>query len=164
MRVSSLLSFVLITVASCGAPKHVSEEPPTPVDSLADAASDEFEFNATQDPSQPDGIFLPATLDEALHELDRGMSSGFKRAFREAEENPVGRFHGDFGMWMRNCWGLWRGSALSEYFNALGIWHPDDMSGIILTSYWRRVRGVPIDLDGQVAGCKAYWAAAEAQQ
>lgn len=160
MRHRAALSLVLAALAACRTPGHTTGSSTTS-EEHTDALSADFGFNATRDPSQPSGTFLPATLDEALHELDRGMSSGFERSFREAGANPVGLFHADFGRWMRNNWGLWSGSTLSKYFNELGVFHPDDMSGIILTSYWRRSRGVEIDLEGQVAECKAYWATIE---
>ncbi len=160
MRARSQLALVIAALVSCTTPEHTTGATTT-AEEHANSQSEEYEFNATRDPSQPDGIFLPATLDEALNELDRGLSIGFKRLFREAHEDPVGHFHGDLGMWMRTRWGLWAGSSLSQHFNELGILHPDDMSGIILTSYWRRARGVVIDLDSQVAACKAYWAEVE---
>ena len=58
---------------------------------------------------------------------------------------------------MRNNWGLWKGSRLSEYFHKMGVFHPDDMSGIILTSYYRRLRNEPLQVDAQVKYCQDYW-------
>jgi hypothetical protein len=54
------------------------------------------------------------------------------------------------GLTIRNCWGLWGHSRLAKYFNELGIDHPDDMSGIILTSLWRELNHLPMDLAGQI--------------
>ena len=62
-----------------------------------------------------------------------------------------------FGLWMRNNWGLWGGSRLSNYFNKLGVFHPDDMSGIILTSYYRYSLGKEIKLEEQISHYKSYW-------
>jgi hypothetical protein len=58
---------------------------------------------------------------------------------------------------MRNNWGLWRGSRLSKYFNSLGIFHPDDMSGIILTGYCRQLNGLDIRLSDQIKQYQKYW-------
>ena len=58
---------------------------------------------------------------------------------------------------MRNDWGLWGGSPLARYFNRLGVFHPDDISGIILTSFWRHLNGRPIKLDEQVKHYQDYW-------
>jgi hypothetical protein len=65
--------------------------------------------------------------------------------------------HFGLGLWMRNTWELWGGSRLSRYFNSLGIQHADDMSGIILTSYYRYLSKKDIDLEGQVQYYQNYW-------
>ena len=64
-------------------------------------------------------------------------------------------------MWLRNNWGLWKGLRLAQWFNKQDIFHPDDMSGIILASFWRHLNHKPIDLRGQVTTCQAYWKQAE---
>ena len=46
---------------------------------------------------------------------------------------------------------------LVRWFNERGITHADDMSAIILTSIWRRVRGVDLDLEGQIKSYQDYW-------
>jgi hypothetical protein len=58
-------------------------------------------------------------------------------------------YHFSLGMWMRNNWGLWHGSRLSEYFNEHGVHHPDDMSGIILSSYWNSLHNLPMEFEKQ---------------
>jgi hypothetical protein len=54
------------------------------------------------------------------------------------------------GILMRNNWQLWGGSRLSKYFNQMGIYHPEAMSGIILISYHRYLRNEEICLDEQI--------------
>jgi hypothetical protein len=81
-----------------------------------------------------------------------------------ASENGMADYHFGLGMWIRNNWGLWGGSRLSQYFNRLGIHHPDDMSGIILDSYWRKIHGKPIDLDGQVRCHRDFWEKAKTNE
>ena len=61
------------------------------------------------------------------------------------------------GRCLRNAWGLWGGSPLAKFFNTRGVHHPDDMSGIIMTSLWRRLHGAPIKLEEQAAAAKRYW-------
>jgi len=46
--------------------------------------------------------------------------------------------------------GLWTKSDLRKFFEEKGIFHPDDMSGIILTSYHRRLNGKHIALSDQI--------------
>jgi hypothetical protein len=67
------------------------------------------------------------------------------------------RVHLNFGMWMRNNWGLWKGSKLSKFFNDQGIYHPDDMSGIIVTSYYRHLTGGEIKFEEQIKFYHDYW-------
>ncbi|MES2460743.1 MAG: DUF6794 domain-containing protein, partial [Armatimonadota bacterium] len=40
---------------------------------------------------------------------------------------------------------------------ARGIHHPDDMSGILLTSFWRSLNGKPLLLEAQIQEYQAYW-------
>lgn len=107
-----------------------------------------------KDPDSPTGIYIPATLDEAISEFDRTVPACAVPKILDAGPDT---FHLSLGMWIRNNWGLWHGSRLAQHFNAMGIDHPDDMSGIILTSYWRRLKNRPINLKEQVALYQAYW-------
>jgi len=66
-------------------------------------------------------------------------------------------------MWLRNNWQLWGGSRLSKYFNNLGIFHPDDMSGIILDSYHRYLTDKEIKLEEQINFYQEYWRNANEQ-
>ncbi len=109
------------------------------------------EFEPRKDVSSKTGYYIPHDLDDALAEVDRIFVSADERdAVMKGTEDDMIQYHFGLGMWMRNNWGLWGGSRLSEYFNGKGIHHPDDMSGIILDSYWRKLHGKPIDLEGQV--------------
>ncbi len=64
-------------------------------------------------------------------------------------EDDMALYHHGLGTWIRNNWGLWEGSRLSVWFQKKGIEHPDIMSGIILTSFWRHLNGKPIGLEEQ---------------
>jgi hypothetical protein len=98
----------------------------------------------------------PATLEEAMDRLDATLSP--EKLAELATGDPV-RFHHSLGTAIRNRWGLWRDdSPLGRWFVERGIEHPDDMSGIVLVSWQRRHNGEPIDLAGQIADVRAYWA------
>lgn len=104
------------------------------------------------------GVYIPIDLNDCFVQIDSFWSDSIKNNVRSMSERQFcSRSHFGIGMWMRNNWQLWGGSRLSKYFNELGIYHPDDMSGIILTSYHRYLTGREINLDEQVAGCQAYW-------
>lgn len=58
--------------------------------------------------------------------------------------------HFSLGLWMRNNWGLWDDSQLDQYFSRMGVTEADDMSMIILKSFWRHLNAHPIGLQQQL--------------
>jgi hypothetical protein len=104
-----------------------------------------------------DDNFIPSTLEECFEALDNMLPAEEKEKIRTWSEDEMGFCHFGLGMWMRNNWGLWGGGNLRDWFNAHDVWHADDMSGIILTSYWRRMHNEPLLLDEQVQYYSDYW-------
>lgn len=102
-------------------------------------------------------IYIPKNLEDCFTEINKSIPDSIKVKITNWEESEMSRLHFGQGKWMRNNWGLWEGSRLSRYFNNMGIYHPDDMSGIILTSYHRYLNGKDIKLDEQVKYYKDYW-------
>lgn len=100
---------------------------------------------------------VPTTLQECFAALERELSAEDLQEFRDTPEPELARFHLGLGMGLRNRWGLWGGSPLARHLGGLGLQHPDDMSGLILTSFWRHLHGVPLDVEGQVAAYQLYW-------
>lgn len=100
-----------------------------------------------------DEVYVPEDLESAFVELNTLLGEERTREIRatESESEFVTGAHFDLGRWIRNSWGLWGGSRLAIYFNRLGVRHPDDMSTIVLTSYYRHLRDEPVRLDEQVA-------------
>jgi hypothetical protein len=104
------------------------------------------------------GIYIPKDLDDCFKQIDGFWSDSTKMEVKQWSENEfTGKAHMGFGMWMRNNWQLWGGSRLSKYFNDMGVYHPDDMSGIILDSYHRYLNGTDIKLEEQIKFYKDYW-------
>jgi hypothetical protein len=104
------------------------------------------------------GVFIPKDIFECFHQINLFWNDSTKLEVKKLTEKEfLGNTHFGLGMWMRNNWGLWSGSRLSEYFNNLEIYHPDDMSGIILTSYYRFLIGEEVQLNDQVKYYKDYW-------
>lgn len=99
----------------------------------------------------------PNNLNEALESLPIMLCQEDLNWIDNAQEDDMIQLHSNLGRWLRNNWGLWHGSNLSKYFNSLGITHADDMSGIILTSFWRYRHNKPLELDEQVQEYKNYW-------
>jgi len=95
--------------------------------------------------------YIPRNLNECLIQLDNILSDSLRiDIVKYSESEFVGMTHLGLGMYLRNKWGLWRESSLANYFNSIGVFHPDEMSGIILTSYYRKQKGQPIDLINQI--------------
>jgi hypothetical protein len=100
---------------------------------------------------------VPATLDEALEIILSRMPEQDRLYLEACEKDPSPRFHFQLGMSLRNGWSLWeKDMPLVKWFNDRGIAHADDMSAIILTSIWRRIRSVDLDLEGQIKSCQDY--------
>ena len=105
-----------------------------------------------------DGVYIPKNIEDCFEQIDSFWDDSTKTQVKNwSEDEFSANAHFGFGMWMRNNWGLWGGSRLSKYFNDLGIYHPDDMSGIVLDSYHRYLTGREINLDEQIGFYTAYW-------
>jgi hypothetical protein len=113
---------------------------------------------AVRPPSEPrPDPHAPATLSEALDRLRQTLPPDTIQQMRDGTEADMVKYHMGLGLWMRNNWGLWARGPLYQDLAALGLRHPDDMSGVILTSLWRELHGRPLGLEAQVAKYKEYW-------
>jgi hypothetical protein len=93
-----------------------------------------------------DGVYIPRNLDESFTQLDRLLPDTIKQYLRHPDPcYGLGDFHMGLGLWMRNNWQLWGGSRLQQYLEALGIEHPDNMSGVILATYRDYLNGKFLD-------------------
>jgi hypothetical protein len=118
---------------------------------------DKYRLNPTPDATSKYKVYVPTDLEDAFNELKKMLHPDLLKEMKEGSERDVVGYHMSLGLWMRNNWGLWGGSRLSKYFNGIGIFHPDDMSGIILYSFWRHLNAQPIKLEEQVAYYQRYW-------
>lgn len=94
-----------------------------------------------------DGFYIPRDIEDCMLELDRMLTLEEKNTFLKS---MPWQLHEGLGWYLRNNWGLWGGSRLKEYFTTFGITHPDNMSSIILNSYWMHLTNKPIDLEKQI--------------
>jgi len=102
----------------------------------------------------------PTKLSECFEQLNNILSEAPDGDwFKDAEEDDaIAQSHHGLGTWIRNNWGLWeKDGQLHEYFTKLGLKHPDDMSGVILTSYHRHLNNKEIGLDEQVKHYIEFW-------
>ncbi len=108
-------------------------------------------------PSHHDGHYIPRNLDDAHAELMKLLPPDELQRIRDMKsEFDMIDYHFGLGMGLRNDWGLWRGSRLSRRLNFMGIWHPDNMSGVILQSFWCKLHNQPFQLQNQEARFRAY--------
>ena len=106
-----------------------------------------------------DGSYIPTDLNDAVNQINKVLAEESKLKIKKmTEEDFIAESHFGIGLTLiRNGWALWSKSRLSKYFNEIGINHPDDMSGIILTSYYRNLNDLPIELEKQIEFYKNYW-------
>jgi hypothetical protein len=93
---------------------------------------------------------VPRNLTEALDTLDRASSGAILLKMRSGDEGVAGELHDSLGRWIRNNWELYDKGPLYLDLARLGLQYPDDMSGVILTSWWRRIHSRPLDVVDQV--------------
>jgi len=123
----------------------------------AKADDDKWKVTPTIDKKAPFGVYVPSDINDAHKELDNMLTSQFKKEIKENHEKRMTKYHFGLGGWMRNNWGLWSGSKLSEWFKTKGVTHPDDISAIILDSYCRYLRNEPLGLEKEFAYYIRYW-------
>lgn len=111
------------------------------------------------------GFYIPKNIEECFTELDKLLKPKDIKALKSLkEEEVISNYHHGLGTYLRNNWYLWGGSRLSNYFKNLGIFHPDDISSIILRSYYRYLNQQEIKLDKQIKYYKDYWAKYEVDE
>lgn len=105
----------------------------------------------------------PKTLDEAHAQLEKWLpKEELSKIDAMKSQDEMIEYHFGLGMSMRNKWGLWGGGPLAEYMNKLGFSHPDDMSGVILETFWCKRHKKDFRLKERAAFYAAYWKAAAA--
>jgi hypothetical protein len=120
--------------------------------SLASAKSGKDDCKGVPSASSP-----PRTLNQALDTLLAKLPPETIADIQQSSEADMVEYHFTLGLSIRNCWGLWSGGPLYSHFHKLGLFHPDDMSAIILTSLWRRIHGQPLEIAGQIKEYQEYW-------
>ncbi len=112
--------------------------------------SDSFNVNLPRE--------APKNLEESIDVLMSVTSKEIKnwaKCLSDQELNLV--LHHSLGQNIRNRWKLWRKSDLSNYMNGLGIYHPDDMSSVILDIFQRRLKGEDVRLEEQIQYYQEFW-------
>ncbi|CCQ90131.1 conserved hypothetical protein [Nitrospina gracilis 3/211] len=103
-------------------------------------------------------IYVPENLEEAHLELERMLPTDLIAKIKNGTEAEMAFYHHGVGTRIRNLW-LWPDTRLKKYFNERGIFHPDDMSGIILDTFWCRLNNKPFRLEERIHYYKQFWEA-----
>lgn len=111
------------------------------------------ETNGSYDAASP---YIPKNLEDAHQELEKLLDQNEINRIKNNPEDFMSRYHHGLGTWMRNNWGLWKGSRLKDYFNSIGVQLADDMSSIILDSFWCKLHNQPFRLQERVLYYQAY--------
>jgi hypothetical protein len=112
--------------------------------------------------AQPTTTYIPTNLDDAHRELASMLSAReIEHIMAMTNEDMMIEYHMSLGLGLRNQWGLWHSSRLARYFNELDVYHPDDMSGIILGTFWCKLHNQPFGLDTRIRSAQDYWRSME---
>jgi hypothetical protein len=100
---------------------------------------------------------VPNTLPQAFAALDQKLNSQQRDVFKTTPEaTAVVRAHMSLGLYIRNTWFRSGHSKLPAQLHSLGAQSLDDMSSVVLVSYWRHLNGKPLKVEEQCA-CYAKW-------
>lgn len=99
----------------------------------------------------------PSNLEEAFEVLKQELSPNDQIEIMNMSKENLCRLHSNLGRWIRNNWKLWQDGSMTKYFNGLGINHADDMSGVIIESFWHHLKNEPLDLDNQINYYIEFW-------
>jgi hypothetical protein len=103
---------------------------------------------------------IPTTLEEAHLQLERQFSKEeLAKIDAMKSEDEMTQYHFGLGMDIRNGWELWKGSALAQHMRKLGFIHPDDISAVILATFWCKRHGKDFRLKERADYYAAYWKA-----
>lgn len=112
-----------------------------------------------QDLTKKEKKYIPKDFNESLTQLDKLIPDSTKNRIKSiTEDDFLAQSHFSTGMWIRNNWLYNRylfglivtKSDLRKELSAKGLSHNDDMSGIILRSYHRKLIGIDINLAQQI--------------
>ena len=94
----------------------------------------------------------PKNLTECIQMLDHILKKEDKEKAKTLTESEflIETYFGT-GIGIRNEWIRSGNPELLKFFSDEGVKHPDDMSAMILTSYYRHLLGKEIDFEGQIS-------------
>lgn len=101
---------------------------------------------------------IPITLEEAHQQLLTKLSVEDLNFIDNSIQEAMSSFHFSLGRWIRNNWKLWEGGELKTHMESLGFTHPDDMSAVILDTFWCSRHSNPFNLEQRAKYYADFWA------
>ena len=100
----------------------------------------------------------PTTIYEAIDQVIASFNAA-ELDFVKANDKYAPGIHHGLGTNIRNRWGLWdRKSPIVRWcMDELKIGCADDISGLIITGVWQKVRGETIDLTADIESYRTHW-------
>lgn len=113
---------------------------------------------------------LPKDLDEAVDLLKTFYKDEIENIKSLSEDEFNSNVHHAGGQFIRNTWFLWwyeghqfhdawpkEKPAIKQWFEDRKIVHADDISGIIMTCFYRNINGLDYKLDEQIKKYHDHW-------
>jgi hypothetical protein len=89
------------------------------------------------------GIYIPRNIEDCFKQLDKLLSNADIQQIKNLKDkSETIKYHHNFGLWIRNNWGMWSGSRFQLYMLDRIKTEPDGMSSIILEFYWEWLNGI----------------------
>lgn len=102
-------------------------------------------------------FFIPNNLNKCHEYLDIFITKDILEEIKSDKIQPVD-LHFTLGQWIRNSWGLWKGEGkLYKYLSSINLVHPDDMSGLIIESYFAKVKNIPFNIKDYIEECNTFY-------
>ena len=94
------------------------------------------------------GFYIPIDLNDCMITLDKILPDTTKEKIKKQSQNDFvwNSYSSGLGLWMRNNWGLWRGSRLSKYLYDNGLSEPEGMSVFIMSNYYYHLKNPDYDV------------------
>ncbi len=110
-------------------------------------------------PEELADIYIPADISECMAQLDRLLPDSTKNKIKKLSEMDFLAYsHFGLGRWVTSAWGLRTASRLAAYFEDKNVVQPEDMTSIILTTYYRTLNKKKVKFDEQIEDYStAYW-------
>jgi len=151
-----LFVMAVITLLGCNQNLVEDQNEPTGIRLLSDSTL--FLFNGSwihKDTTLE--LSYTCNIDSVSYLLFQTWDDSLSYQFAGIPDSSLSQVNHGLGQWLRNSYGLWGRSCLTESFWAMNVIHPDDMAAIILTNYHRKLNDQPVKITEQVDMYKKFW-------